>query len=179
MKVLNAQRAPNAYAFYGLSSQADALNLARQVCACLDDNPDSLGVALLLETACAETQLGSYPDHYTDEGHGLLQADNIGLKDVLARCREHHRQKVREQLGFDVANITASDLQTSPLKAMVIARLHYKLRPEPIPESLEERAHYWKQFYNSTAGAGTPEHYLKSAKEYLYQGWLSYQEPEL
>jgi len=39
--------------------------------------------------------------------------------------------------------------------------LKYKLIPELIPNSLDERATYWKKYYNSEAGKGTMKHYLE------------------
>lgn len=176
MEILSTKNAPNQPTFYGLTNCAEALTLAKQVCLCLDGDDKSIAVDLLLETACAETQLGTYPDHYEDEGHGLLQADTIGLSDVINRTRAHHREKIQAFFGIDISDISPKGLQEDPLKAFIVARLHYKLRPEPIPKSLEQRSHYWKQFYNSLRGSGTSHHYVSSAKRLLYSNWLKNEE---
>ena len=42
-----------------------------------------------------------------------------------------------------------------------IARLIYRRRPEPLPEAddVHAMAHYWKSWYNTEAGRGTPDDY--------------------
>jgi hypothetical protein len=45
--------------------------------------------------------------------------------------------------------------------AVLFARLHYLFRTkDPVPESVEDQAAYWKRWYNTIAGAGTVEQYL-------------------
>lgn len=46
------------------------------------------------------------------------------------------------------------------------ARLHYLRVKSPVPEGLEQQAEYWKRFYNTSAGKGTPEQYLASWRRY-------------
>jgi len=46
--------------------------------------------------------------------------------------------------------------------ACAMARIHYLRDPDPIPESVEDQAAYWKRVYNTEAGAGTVEHYLET-----------------
>ena len=42
----------------------------------------------------------------------------------------------------------------------MIARLLFWRHPEPIPTDLEGQAHYWKRYYNTPLGAGTPSEYI-------------------
>jgi hypothetical protein len=42
----------------------------------------------------------------------------------------------------------------------LFARMHYFRVPSAIPESLEEQAAYYKQYYNSPLGAATVEQYI-------------------
>lgn len=48
----------------------------------------------------------------------------------------------------------------------LFARLHYLRVPERIPSSIPEQAHYWKKFYNTEAGKGTVEQYIKNWHRY-------------
>ena len=45
---------------------------------------------------------------------------------------------------------------------VLFCRLHYFRVNDPIPASLADQAAYWKRWYNTTAGAGTPDQYIKS-----------------
>ena len=46
--------------------------------------------------------------------------------------------------------------------AVAFCRIHYRRQPGAIPKTMEGRAKYWKKFYNSELGRGTPEHYMKA-----------------
>jgi hypothetical protein len=71
----------------------------------------------------------------------------------------------REVLETRNARFTAWFMMVSsgdPL-AVLFARLHYLFRTkDPVPESVEEQAAYWKRWYNTIAGAGTVEQYLSN-----------------
>lgn len=45
-----------------------------------------------------------------------------------------------------------------------IGRLHYRMFAEPFPDSLEDQARYWKQHWNTPAGAQTAEHAIRQWK---------------
>lgn len=158
--------------FYGLESRQHAVDLARLVCSKIGTLTTNYDLLLLLETACAETQLGAFPDKYAFNGYGLLQADEIGVVDVIARTKVQHKQTIKREFGIDLNTVIPPDLEKNPLLAFIVARLHYMLRPEPIPRDMAGRALYWKRFYNTEAGKGTVEHYLKSAHAILHEGGL-------
>lgn len=53
------------------------------------------------------------------------------------------------------------DILTTNIKAqIVLCRLHYWRVPKPLPKTTHQQAIYWKAFYNSEKGAGTPEHFM-------------------
>ena len=39
-----------------------------------------------------------------------------------------------------------------------------QLTPDPIPDSLEDQAAYWKKNYNTSAGAGTAQQFINNNK---------------
>lgn len=45
--------------------------------------------------------------------------------------------------------------------AVVMCRLHYLHKPPPIPDSLQAQAKYYKIYYNSMKGKGSPEKYIE------------------
>ena len=51
--------------------------------------------------------------------------------------------------------------------ATAIARIKYWMRPEPLPETVEQHAIYWKTHYNSGSGAGTPQEYVNSYERFI------------
>jgi hypothetical protein len=125
---------------------------------------------MLLETAAAETGLGLLPDRTIHAGMGITQIDNgppyFPFDDIKRRSMGK-RELIINQLGIDIELVEWEHLRYTPLLALLFTRLHYRLRPEPIPIEREGRAVYWKQFYNTEAGKGTVEHYMRMCNRYL------------
>ena len=156
--------------YYGLKSNIQAIVLATEVCAVLGNGAHNRGINLLLETAAAETCLGLYEDPTPGgAGMGLCQIDYIGFRDIQRRTRPHIVKLIKKEFGYDITNVMHVDLINDPKLSFIFCRLHYRLRPEDIPNTLRGRAEYWKQFYNSQAGKGTVEHYLRNANTFLYR----------
>lgn len=153
---------------YGLESIDQAREIARRTIVILGNGKHQSAQAMILETACAETQLGQYPDSYEPEGFGLHQFDTIGLNDTITRTRELDKLRVFNAFGFDLEKVTPQSISNDPVQSFVLCRLKYKLRPEEIPADFVSRAVYWKRFYNTEAGKGTVDHYLESAERILY-----------
>ena len=155
--------------YYGLKSKIQALSLAHQVCNVLGHGSHGYATNLLLETAAAETSLGLYQDPTPGgAGMGLNQHDLIAFQDIISRTPMRLVKTIHMHFGYDIRKLVHTDLANDPLLSFIFCRLHYRLRPEPIPSSLRGRAEYWKQFYNSMAGKGKVTHYLDSANTYLY-----------
>lgn len=153
---------------YGLALPEQAIEYSVSVCDLLGHGSNGAGVQLLLETAAQETHLGRYRDPTPDgAGRGLFQCDPIAFVDVQARVRRSDLEAVRARFGFDLTRVQHGALDSSPLLAAIFCRLHYKLRPEPIPDTLEGRAEYWKRFYNTAAGRGTPAEYVRNARKFI------------
>ena len=144
------------FMFYGLTNRTHLYDMVNDVVACLGGGENAK--KLLLETAAAETGLGEAVDHTWWTGVGLMQFDRIWFDDV--------KQKVRECFGIDVDRAEYTDLRWSPLLSLVFARLKYRLVPSAIPDTIQGRAAYWKKYYNSELGKGTPEHYIDSSLKY-------------
>jgi hypothetical protein len=51
--------------------------------------------------------------------------------------------------------------------AVLFARLHYIKFPEAVPRTVSGQAEYWKRYYNTVLGKGTPEKYLKHWRELI------------
>ncbi len=57
-------------------------------------------------------------------------------------------------------------LTTNLAAQIAICRLHYRRVPKKLPTTLEEQAIYWKEYYNTAKGAGTPAKFLEIVKKY-------------
>ena len=57
-------------------------------------------------------------------------------------------------------------LTTNLAAQIAICRLHYRRVPKKLPTTLEEQAVFWKEYYNTAKGAGTPAKFLEIVKKY-------------
>ena len=156
--------------YYGISSIQEAKDLTREVV-------DGLGggepvYCQVLEIACAETHCGTYPDKHPKKwGVGLCQFDKIALQDIQLEGEQRHFELVKKLWGYDIQKVELEDLADDARLSLICCRLKLKRIAEAIPDNLLDRAHYWKKYYNTEAGAGTVEHYLGSVKTCLGDEW--------
>jgi len=155
---------------YGLKSITHAKELIAQVVFVLGGGEPAFN--LLLETSCAETQCGTYPDRHPYKlGVGPNQHDEIHLVDIQQEGEQRHFDIIKREFGYDIEAIKLSDLANDPLLSFICCRLSYKRIPEAIPNDLIGRARYWKEYYNTAIGDGTVEHYLASVADCLGDEW--------
>ena len=121
---------------------------------------------LLLETAAAETALGSTYDRTIYAGMGLCQFDKKPFYYIRDRSN-FLRDKIKRSLGIDINLVEWEHLRYNPFLSLLFCRLYYYLIPKPIPRTLKGRAKYWKRYYNTYLGKGTPSHYIKMAERFL------------
>lgn len=157
---------------YGLVSKFDAVATARKVCDVLGHGSTKKALAILIETAQQETQLGSIADrHPLKWGVGLCQFDKIAFDDVKQRTAKHKRDRIKRVFGLNIQEVKHESLAYSPLLSFIFCRLFYMLIEEPIPETVNGRAKYWKKYYNTVKGKGTTVKYVTNTKliEVIYQ----------
>ncbi len=133
---------------------------------------------LLAGTAAVESGISERRQHgfsaTTIKGAwGLWQTEIAALRDSLAyvqarpalmrRCGEwlfeHNGGDFAVLYGLADAEILRL-LATWDRLACLVARLHYLRIPSAIPEDLTEQARYWKKYYNTRLGKGTPGKYI-------------------
>lgn len=93
---------------------------------------------------------------------GIWRVDRIGFDDTqnveshpgLSKAYE----TIKNETGIDWKKVQYEDLQ-KPLYSAIAARLKLKLAQPPIPsaEDINARGQYYKQYYNSILGKGSPE----------------------
>ncbi|MFP8968584.1 hypothetical protein ACKC9G_18525 [Pokkaliibacter sp. CJK22405] len=150
---------------YGLINQQHALDTAVAVCDVIGHGSNRKAVHLVLETCAQETHLGQYPDPTVNyAGAGLAQCDRGTFDWLQAQYSSHPlATKLRQRFDVHLEKVQYAELYHSPLIAMIFCRLRFFIVPSLIPDDLEGRAAYWKKWYNSTAGKGQPEEYIKNA----------------
>lgn len=156
---------------YGISRQSQAAEMVKDVVQVLGGG--RLAELLLIETAQQETHLGLYRDPTKDgAGRGITQFDWIGVEDVIARTPQRLKDAVYESFGINLDQLEHDDLDYQPLTCFILTRLKYRLIPSAIPDTLEGRANYWKQYYNTAAGKGQPEEYIQHAGDLVFRNLL-------
>lgn len=150
---------------YGYINLKQIQEKAQKICDCIGRGSNNTAVEMIIETAVAETGLGQIEDKTTGAGMGLTQFDKFPFDDIKKR-NMRLRPKILKELGVDIALVEWDDLRYNDFLALLFTRLHYWLKGDPIPKTIEERARYWKLHYNTSAGKGTVEHYLEMNKRY-------------
>lgn len=75
-----------------------------------------------------------------------------------------YRDQIKAKLGIDWTETTWNDLE-KPLYSGLAARLFLARLSAPIPTDLESQAQYWKTHYNTEAGSGTVQKFIKDVRE--------------
>jgi len=122
------------------------------------------------ESACVDVRQHGYSWDIDLGAWGLWQSEKPAMFDNLIYLTSNNVLCAR---GMKFAEIEWTALQrmggssilrcvaASPRLACLMARVHYLRRPEPIPASVDAQARYWKKWYNTAKGKGTPEKYMR------------------
>lgn len=168
----------------GIEFDAPAANIVEQVAAEVSElfNDGAAATALLRETAIQESNMGQAPGTYkmVDDkefgrgSFGVGQVDEQNFEDTMSRLRGDKGQPrnlvkyvqiFKDKLGEDLTELEYEDL-IDPKLGLIFTRLHYLKTADPVPPTVQGRAEYWKKFYNTSAGAGTPDEYLSNQESY-------------
>lgn len=148
--------------YYGLSSKTQLAEIATLVCRVLGQGASKSAASLMIETCAAETLMGSARDTTLyGAGAGVAQVDRgtfVWLQEKYATSDK--AQRLKEELNVDLSRVQYNELDFSPLLSLIFCRLRYLAVPTHIPDTMEARADYWKRWYNTELGKGTPEEYL-------------------
>jgi hypothetical protein len=130
---------------------------------------------LLLGTACAESMLGTYVHQVGGPALGIFQMEPATHADIWRNYLEYRDELHDKVVGCVPANgwsswgdMPSHDLLITDLKyATILARIHYRRSPEPLPAEgdWEGMASMWKKVYNTEDGSGTEEHFLQAVKD--------------
>ena len=126
--------------------------------------------AQVLGTACQESkcglwlvQLGNGP------AKGIYQLEPATHEDLWSNFIQHRPalatklNRWRTQYGNGMG---AWECVGNLFYATAMCRIQYFRRPEPIPDTLQGQAAFYKLYYNTPLGAATEEQYLDSWRQF-------------
>lgn len=127
-------------------------------------------VNLMLGTLAQESAMGTYIKQINGPALGIYQMEPHAHQDIYDSYLTY-RPDLRFKLGlyaksdYPVAEQMIADLNY----ATAMARLQYYRRPERLPEADDVfgLAVYWKEFYNTIAGAGTVDEFVENYERYV------------
>ena len=82
--------------------------------------------------------------------------------DVGGNVRRYNEQ-LKDSYGIDLTQMSYEDLE-QPFVGAAFARAYLLTVPESIPTDLQEQGEYWKKYYNTVLGKGTPARFVREAK---------------
>jgi len=141
------------------------------VCQQLTGHSHDNEVCLMLGTAAAESGLVFRKQFNDGPARGLWQMEPATGRDVFIHflAFKHELRARLVEMWFEIHSSIQSIPYIEDIEhhlecyddfACAMARIHYLRDPDPIPDTLQGQAEYWKRVYNTPTGAGTVEHYL-------------------
>lgn len=121
-------------------------------------------VELLMGTCAQESCLGKYRKQSGGgPALGIFQMEPATFKDIyyhVLRFQSFLLQKIKR--AANVNELQPKDLIYNDNLAICMARVHYYRFKETIPDNLAGWAYYWKKYYNTPAGKGSEENFIKN-----------------
>jgi hypothetical protein len=135
-------------------------------------------VKLLLGTAAQESKLGQYLRQIGTTGDkggfGLYQMELATHWDIFNNFLLYKKKYnlILAALNINIYPLRAKDnLICNMFYSTAMARIHYIRAPEPIPDSIEEIAAYWKKYYNTSKGKGTIQEFINNFNKLCYEAF--------
>ena len=147
--------------------------------------------ALLAGTAATESEFQYRRQHGFDYEQGggawgLWQTEWAAVSDSIKYLKsrpalfERARMWVYLRGTVDLAELIDAPvdrvlrvLRHNDALACLFARLHYLRFSAAIPDTVEGQATYWKKYYNTHLGAGTPQKYIAKFHHYVLPHWTT------
>ena len=160
---------------FGEDAVAKAIEMVKEIS--IEAGLDDISV-FLYRIARAESNLGRHASTFR-EGYfgGIWQIDKIGFEETqkngshpsLNRIHTAVERKFKFPEGTPLGHLPGVKWKEAswkdcliPAYSCVAARLLLAIKQGKIPDSLEGQAKYWKEHYNTSAGSGTVEHFIRA-----------------
>jgi len=150
-----------------------AVQTANQV---LEDSGLSNVSDFMINLAMTESNIGG--DKEWGGSYSPFQIDPIGYEDIVSKGKAGEgktleRASIVNELlqnmgygeNFNILDLSQDELR-EPMIGALLTRMKLGTIKEPIPTDLEGQADYWKKYWNTKAGKGTPEHFINQVQSY-------------
>ena len=130
-------------------------------------------VELLMLTAAQETHLGKYLHQIKGPALGVYQMEPNTYNDIWMNYIMY-RQNMLDALNI-LYGASGVDwqlrMQGDLVYQTIMSRIFYMRIPAALPAADEPMslAHYWKKYYNTKYGKGTPEEAYKNYNKYCFK----------
>jgi hypothetical protein len=124
-------------------------------------------VNLVQGTIAQESAGGKYIRQIKGPALGICQMEPFTFSDHFNWLSKHKWglfNRIIEACGTDMRE---EDLRYNLKLSIAMCRVHYRRRPEPLPNSIDGYAAYWKRWYNTYLGAGTEKEFINNYKKYV------------
>ncbi len=126
--------------------------------------------AIVLETFAQESHCGYWldqADKYDKDGpaYGPGQMEKPTHDDIWKNYLLYQKDLAQAVKSLSILQ-DVEELRWNLFYAAAMTRVHYRRVKSPLPNSIEGRAQYWKDHYNTAQGKGTVEEYLRNWKLY-------------
>ena len=129
---------------------------------------NDLGGSLFMrEIAMVESKMGTDKNTVRNDnyGKGIFQIDKIGF-DETKNIKSHpnlkpHLDALKKNTNIDWIDDVDYDDCNKFYYGAIACRLLMIVKPDAIPETICDRAKYWKKHYNTDSGKGTAKHYIE------------------
>lgn len=129
---------------------------------------------LLLGTAAVESAMGKYIHQINGPAIGIWQMEPTTHNDIWSHFLDGRPEVavgVKSLAGYRWMGrrVRPEEMAGNLFYACAMTRIHYLRVPEALPDEndVDGMAMYWKQHYNTAAGAGTPEGFVSSYIRYI------------
>lgn len=158
---------------YPENEPAEIPDIAALVCRSLLKHARQNEIRLLVGTAAAESHLEIRRQIGGGPARGLWQMEPATAHDIFENYLIHRPDRYAKLMALMISMSEVPiwtpalidlemHLEHNDIFACAMCRIHYLRVPEPIPETVEQHAKYWKQYYNTPLGAGTQGHYVSA-----------------
>lgn len=127
-------------------------------------------VNLLLGTCSQESNMGRHVRQLNNgPAIGIYQIEPKTHNDVIYNYVIYRNDLHKIIQHWQFGQNMSEHLAASVFYQTVIARIIYYRVPEKLPEAEDVKglANYWKQYYNTPLGQGTPEEFMKSYNTHI------------
>lgn len=135
----------------------------------LDMESDS-AVNILLGTCAQESLMGKHVRQMSGgPAIGIYQIEPKTHEDVIHSYVIFRNDLMRDVQSWQFGQNMSEHLSSSVFYQTIIARLIYYRVPDllPEPDDVKGLAHYWKKYYNTPKGSGTPEEFMQNYNTHI------------